>query len=347
MLRAFLSLGLCFAGSCCGNLPASKSAKGADRQLPSTSRQPDPSHTLRAQQAITTLEGAGIAPRRITCNGRVLWLPRLDKLARLAAKEVAKREQRSLTKTQLKRNQHVILGYMVRMIFQYIGTQNLGVMHLKGMTYRDKDGNEHPFLVFRSGITTDVDKPQSCLRSLLGPGRVKHVINLYKGSFPLHEFVSKERGIALAAGATHTGATKTPHAWRKLIETKAGYEKNKKQAMEQVASLIRQQILRPGGKAPRGNVYFHCAGGMHRSGMLFGILRRCVNKDSMALIEREYKRHTAFKSNSAPGGFERLNLRFIKEFDCALLDLEKRTPASQSKPPSPKKTAGASTKPVP
>ena len=71
---------------------------------------------------------------------------------------------------------------------------------------------------------------------------------------------------------------------------------------------------------------YHSSGGMHRSGMLFGVLRRCVNGDSMAQIEREYRRHVAYSSEQQPGGFESLNLRFIREFDCRLLKLKSETP---------------------
>ena len=91
--------------------------------------------------------------------------------------------------------------------------------------------------------------------------------------------------------------------------------------MKQVAKAIRTRILHPQGNgAPAGNVYFHCGGGMHRSGMIFGILRRCINNDPMDVIEAEYKRHTAYRSPEKPGGFEPLNLRFIREFDCGLLN---------------------------
>jgi hypothetical protein len=39
----------------------------------------------------------------------------------------------------------------------------------------------------------------------------------------------------------------------------------------------------------------------------------------METVEKTYKRHTAYRSEAEPGGYEPLNLRFIREFDCELL----------------------------
>lgn len=271
---------------------------------------------------IAVLEKAGVGAAAIHCNGRVAWFPQLQGLAKRAAAELAKRHQLSLTPKEHKKDTRLLLGYLVRLIFQYVGTQNLGVMQLSGLGYRDEHGKERPLLVFRSGVTTDPEAPDSCLRSLLGAGHVRHVVNLYAGSFPLHQFIKTEKTLAEKLGASHhdSAAGRHEHEWRDLIKTAELYEKNKKVAMERVAELLRKRILRPGGKAPRGNIYFHCGGGMHRSGMVFGVLRRCLNGAPMALVEAEYKRHVAYRSPTSKGGYEPLNVRFIREFDCSLLD---------------------------
>jgi len=280
--------------------------------------------TLRA------LEQAGIPKMRIHCNGRVVWIPELSVLSKRAIDDIATREGMTFSAKQRKGAVRVILGYMVRLVFQQLGTQNLGAMRLKGWTYKDATGKERPLLVFRSGVTTDALASGSCLRSLLGPGGVKHIINLYGGHFPLHEFIRAEKQVAEKLGATHFDIAASGNRWRKLIKTPVTYQRNRHQAMQMVATLIRDKILQPGGRAPRGNVYFHCGGGMHRSGMIFGILRRCINRDPMTLIEDEYKRHTAYRSDKEPGGYEALNIRFIREFDCSLLrgDRPKKKEAS-------------------
>ena len=92
-----------------------------------------------------------------------------------------------------------------------------------------------------------------------------------------------------------------------------------KQAQTAVATLINTQILRPNQSLPKGNVHVHCGGGMHRTGMVLGILDRCLNGASPERVEATLKKHTAFKSDEHPGGYERGNLAFILGFDCGLL----------------------------
>ena len=89
--------------------------------------------------------------------------------------------------------------------------------------------------------------------------------------------------------------------------------------MNTVAKMIRNQVLKPSGQAPQGNLYLHCVGGMHRTGIVFGILQRCINGSTMDEVEEIYRKHTAYVSESDPRGYEPLNLRFIAAFDCSLL----------------------------
>jgi protein-tyrosine phosphatase len=131
--------------------------------------------------------------------------------------------------------------------------------------------------------------------------------------------IAREKALARRLGATHHDEADGQRPWRKLVEDEAGYTAHKQLAMQRIAELIREQVLAPGGQPPRGSIYLHCGGGMHRSGMVFGILRRCINRDPLSLIEAEYKRHTVYVSAAEHGGYEELNLRLIREFDCGLL----------------------------
>jgi hypothetical protein len=314
-LRSLAALALGLMTAACG--PATKVVK-RPTSIPTSRATTD--NRVTDPMTIAELKKAGLHAEQIRCNGKVMWFPKLHHLAKQAAAELAQREKRTLDRAQHKRNTRVLLGYMVRLIFQVVGTQNLGAMQLRGMSYTDAQGQEHPLLVFRSGVTTDVTRKASCLRSLLTAGQVRHVVNLYGGTFPLHEFIRAERKLCKRLGATHhDSAANERIEWRGLIKTPSRYAKNRDKAMKRVAVLINQRVLRPGGKAPRGNIYIHCGGGMHRSGMVFGILRRCINGDDMTRVEHEYKRHVAYRSAKEPGGYEPLNVRFIREFDCKLL----------------------------
>lgn len=270
----------------------------------------------------SVLLAASIDPDKINCNADVIWIAGLRSYAKQAKEELAKLWSISPPDEKDEAANRIIMGFVVRMLFERAKTQNLGVAPLKGRFYLDADGRRHPLLMFRSGVTTDATAPNSCLRTLIRHGGVKHVLNLYGGDFPLHDFIRAESRVTKELGATHFDFAQSGDPgkrWRSLIRSPDSYEKNRIWAMKEVAKLIRSQIFQPGGNTPHGNVYFHCGGGMHRSGMIFGVLRRCINKDPMDLIEREYKRHTAYKSPEKPGGFEALNLRFIREFDCSLL----------------------------
>src|SRR5207244_9516797 len=92
------------------------------------------------------------------------------------------------------------------------------------------------------------------------------------------------------------------------------------EAMHSVARLIKEQILLPNGAPPRGNIHVHCGGGMHRTGMIIGILERCVNHEPPDVIDAHYKHHVAWHSDAQPGGYEPGNLQLIRDFDCSLLE---------------------------
>ena len=161
---------------------------------------------------------------------------------------------------------------------------------------------------------------------LLEHGGVKHVNNIYAGHFPLHDLIREEARVAAAqqGGVSYVDEKqrRAPRKWRKMIEDEAHYEGNKAKAMALCAKQIRG-ILNPGGKAPEGNILLHCAGGMHRTGMLVGIIRRFLRKeDSLEAIIADYRRHVDYRDAAHPGGAEALNERFIEEFDLSLLEHE-------------------------
>jgi hypothetical protein len=282
---------------------------------------------LRDTGVRNTLVEGGIDPDRIRCNTSVRWEPSLNLYARRAVKGIAEIWKVSPDDEARRRAIHHVLGFLVRSYFDQTMQHNLGVMTLEGMTYRDPTGRRRPLLIFRSGLTISEPPdgatcaaPSRCFESLIAHGGVRHVVNLYGGTFPLHDIVAAERKRSAELGVTFFDAAKEPGlTFRKLVEREPDYRQNLRIAMERLAELIREHLLRPGGRPPRGNLYIHCGGGMHRSGMLFGVLRRCVNRDPFSVIEAEYRRHTHFRSDARPGGFEPLNLRFIKEFDCGLL----------------------------
>jgi len=271
-------------------------------------------------ETIQTLRQSNLDPDKIRCNSKVVWAPNLNKYAKGIIKEIEELWSVNPDPALRKKAKYQTLGYLVRNTFELLQTQNLGVMHIKGKTYKDKDGQERPLLLFRSAIIIEPKESGGCFNSLVKNGDVQHVINLYGGTFPLQDKIEEERERSAQLGVSFFDARDQPDlCWRKLVEEEECYLGNLEVAMKRLAAVIQDQILKPGGEAPRGNIYLHCAGGMHRSGIIFGVLRKCFNGDPMDEIEQEYKRHTAYTSDEQPGGYEELNLKFIKDYDCSLL----------------------------
>jgi hypothetical protein len=284
---------------------------------------PRPAVDLLPREA-AALQAAGIARAELTCNSRQMWNGQLRTEAKASATALlalVKGAGLTLSDAQAqalhKQMTEVVAWRMVLSSLVDGQMHNLGAVPLAGRTMP----NGKPLVLFRSGFTAAPDRPGSCVDSLVAQGGVRHVVNLYAGAMPTEELAAAECKRVQAAGGTcwdarADGSDKAN--WREdLREGEAASAK--REAMQSVARLIREEILQPGGKPAQGNVLLHCGGGMHRTGMVVGVIERCLNNAPMAEIEAGYKNHVAWRSPSDPGGFEAENLHFIAEFDCALL----------------------------
>ena len=275
---------------------------------------------LADQELARLFKGAGVDPSLLQCSTFVSWEPTLNRYAKAVVAGLARQWSVTPDRAALRRARHHVLGYLVRSYFNQARPHNLGALVLSGHAVTDARGKRRPLLVIRSAVTIGATGQQACFVSLLRHAGVRHVINLYGGTFPFHDVIEAERKTAARLGVSFVDLARRPELkFRSLIEEPEDYKKNVKQAEKNLAALINTQLLRPGGQPPRGNLYFHCCGGMHRSGMIFGVLQRCINGTSMEVIEKQYRRHVAYTDDRRPGGFEPLNLRFIREFDCALI----------------------------
>lgn len=273
------------------------------------------------------LRGGGVDPLRLRCNQSRSWGSDLKQdsedgahqMMALLEPHVPEGERAGLEKKLAK----LLFWRLVRAVLLEGNNNNLGVLRLEGHFYKDTAGQTRPVLIFRSGFTPDPEKPDSCFASLLDGGGVRHVINLFDGDIPVDDLVAAEKRAATARGATYRIATDEPGAygpWRDLLRKHYDDPAARSAASLSVARLVRDEILAPGGAPPRGNIHLHCGGGMHRSGMIAGVVEKCVNHAPEAIVEAHYRFHTAFIDPAHPGGAEDLNLQFIRDFDCSLLD---------------------------
>ncbi len=146
------------------------------------------------------------------------------------------------------------------------------------------------------------------------------MINLYDGDMKMDELVDGERRAAEEHGASYVVTAEQDYgSWRDALREHLDDGPRRHTAMADLARVIREQILAPGGGPPQGNILIHCGGGMHRSGMVTGILQKVVNGDPWPEIEAGYRYHVGYQSEQIPGGFEPENLDVIRDFDPALL----------------------------
>lgn len=275
------------------------------------------------------LRRAGLDPARLTCRASVLWGNDL----RAQAAEVAAQITATLPPGRLPDSgerqrfidaaTEITFWRLVRVLMIDGQNHNAGVIALRGFHWNDASGRRRPLLVFRSAITDLDESIPSCAASLIRHGDVRHVANLYDSDkIPVGTMMEQEEALSRSCGASYLRpeqALERYGPWREELRNAPPDSPAYRQAMGQLARLIREQVLAPGGRSPQGNIYLHCGGGMHRSGMVMGILERCVNGASMEAVTRRYRWHTAWRGPQNPGGAEPGNLEVIARFDCSRL----------------------------
>jgi hypothetical protein len=276
------------------------------------------------------LRADGIDLSKTTCNTNVIWADRMGDDADAFASDLE-----TTVSPHLKRvhdadrdalNQQIgdlAMNWFIRVLLIHGNFNNLGAVVLSSKTWTDEAGHTHPLVVFHSSTTPFAADEGSCFRSLLREGRIRHVINLYDGDVPLRDQIEAEARVAEELGVDYVDLSQLDHGygnWREIAGDVSATDEQREAAAQGVARLIRERILAPGGAPPRGNVYFHCAGGMHRSPLLAGVLRRCLTDDSMEQVEEAMRIHTAFVDAAHPGGFEGPMVELVRRFDCDLLE---------------------------
>ncbi len=257
---------------------------------------------------------------RAACSSDSAWHPSLSAASRRAAEEILDGLQETgIAITPEQRTAAIdvarkrVFWWVVRTMLVGARLHNAGVVELPGV----KTANGAPLRVYRTAFTPTPAAPNSCVQALLAAGGVRHIVNLYAGPMTTSDLEQAERAAVEAAGGTYQNARDDAEAahWREQVRD--GHDP--REAMRAVARIVREHVLRPGGKAPQGNVHVHCGGGMHRTGMVMGVIERCLAGASMAAVEARYKAHVGWRSESDPGGYEAANVAFIRSFDCSLV----------------------------
>jgi len=209
---------------------------------------------------------------------------------------------------------HSLIGYYVRIHFELRRDDNFSAHLLT------KIPNCPNVILYQSATMVDLGKERSLYRNLVKKGNLKHVANIYAGPFPLGDVYEEEKKIIEQNGGIFQDerAERPSRKWRYLIQKPQDYEKQKRHAMTIVAGVIKS-ILLPKGKLLEGNILVHCGGGMHRTGMIIGIIRKAFSDATMEEIIDNYRFHVGYKDEQFTGGAEPLNIKFIQEFDTSLI----------------------------
>ena len=268
-------------------------------------------------QEYETIVASAIDANALHCNGHRAWSTTLNEHVSETTNAILKALPASNSTESQKAVSKTVFWRLVRSAIIDGNLNNLGAIRLRGV----QTTTGEPVLVFRTGLTPTPAQEGSCVHSLVHGGKVRHIVNLYAGDIPSKQLEEQEAAVIKAAGGTYFSAREAPAElahWRDEVRDHATPEEWRKPA-QALAKLINEHILRPNGQAPRGNIHIHCGGGMHRTGMVFGILQRCLNQATEAQITWMYRRHVAWQNDETPGGFEQKNLDFIQAFDCSLL----------------------------
>ncbi len=104
------------------------------------------------------------------------------------------------------------------------------------------------------------------------------------------------------------------HFQYKFSKIKAeNLEAQKKVVMNDVATIIHEIEGDP--KKP-GAVYIHCYGGHHRTGIVWGVMQKCLGKVPIEDVIGEYKCHIGYQDEKHKGGFHPDNETLLREFPC-------------------------------
>jgi len=275
---------------------------------------------LPSEQA--ALQQAGVDRGLLRCSARNHWSDNMRGEAKATVDTVLTAMEKAGATLDDKAKAELRKDLIDKVFWRMVQTQIVdGELHNLGavVVANRKLPDGKPLLLFRTAFTAAPTAPDSCVQSLVAAG-VRHIVNLYAGPMPTEALEAGERQAVSGAGGSYFTAREHPEATSFRENLREGDSaETQKAAMQAVAKLIREQILNPNGQLPKGHVQVHCGGGMHRTGMVVGVLERCWNQTPMPQVAQNYKRHVGWRSERSPGGFEEKNLEFIANFDCGLL----------------------------
>lgn len=163
-----------------------------------------------------------------------------------------------------------------------------------------------PKMVYRSAILSENPK---CLTSLVKQHGLRNIVYLYSGDYVNEEQIPyKEENLLNQLGG---------NAYIRVLNFGTNFKTDaeRKKIEERVTNIIHliSQL--------EGTTLIHCIEGMHRTGIVYAILEKCVKKTPIDEVIHNYKVHTNSVDRKVKYAYKKSNVDFIKKYNCKNLNL--------------------------
>ncbi len=169
----------------------------------------------------------------------------------------------------------------------------------------------------------EVDHKKSCMRELVRDHELVKIVNYDEIDWESAKRMTsaeKEMLLQLNPKAEYWMYNEHPLKAEGMPEAfQYKFKYGKKNVFDQVASIVNEIA---GDPNKNGSAYIHCYGGHHRTGVVWGVLQKCMGRDAdgkvmdLDNIIEEYKCHIGYESPEKPGNYHHDNEVLIREFPC-------------------------------
>jgi hypothetical protein len=165
--------------------------------------------------------------------------------------------------------------------------------------------NGKPHEIYRSAL---LGNNKLCLSALIQNENLKNIIYLYSGDYVNEEKIPyiEEASLYKSGGNTYIRILNFSDEFKS--------DKEREQLENRVSDVIKTILTL------KGPTLIHCVGGWHRTGIVYGVLEKCIQKKPIDKVILNYKKHVGFFSKKQPGVFKQTNVDFLNHFNCSKLN---------------------------
>lgn len=163
------------------------------------------------------------------------------------------------------------------------------------------------------------DPRSECMRSLVHEHSLSKIVNYDELDWPSAETLTAEERASLMRFNEKARYWKFNDSVGRTFQYKISKAPGKDDParkrfiFDDLARIIREI---EGIKEDPGAVYIHCYGGHHRTGVVYGVLQKCIGRMPVDKILEEYRCHIGYESEERKGGQHPDNETVIREFPC-------------------------------